>query len=145
MKTAPRIKKAKFLFLAMLIIGLSNFQPTIKALFVFLIEPFFCSLQYATISGQFHDEEMPVKHRTYESVVFRFEHHRRAYPADSVLYRLYRINPFLFWRWSDFRSSPRYQLPYLNPEIIDASNQKISPSREKNRYLPSLVMKGQNS
>ncbi|RRB18353.1 hypothetical protein [Larkinella knui] len=108
--------RLKRFLMVVILIFLSNTQP-VKPFFVLFLEGF-KSYQYATPSGGFEDFEMPLKHRTYESVVRRFDAYKHEHPSDTVLYRLFRKDPFLFWRWSDMISSPKYQLPYLNPDSI---------------------------
>ncbi len=98
-------------------VALSNIQP-MKVIFVIFLEPFCTTLDYATPTGGFRDDEIPMMHRTYEDITRWFNLYKQEHSTDTVLYRLYRINPALFWEWSAMISEPKYRLPYLNPREI---------------------------
>lgn len=41
-----------------------------------------------------------------------FDKYSKVYPNDSILHRNFAINPFKFWRWSEYMFSDLYKYPY---------------------------------
>ena len=114
-------KQIKRYLLVVAFIILSNFQP-LKFFFATFIEPFCTTLDYATPSGGFMDDEIPLMARKYDGIARRFDSYKLEHPSDTILYRLYRINPIMFWEWSDMFTHPKYRLPYLNPKEIPTNS-----------------------
>lgn len=42
----------------------------------------------------------------------KFSNYRKDHPADSILYRNFKMNPLYFWEWYDYATDPVYKLPY---------------------------------
>ena len=106
----------RWLIVAIFIV-LSNMQP-LKFFLQTFIEPFCTTLDYSSASGGFRDDEIPLMACNYDGIERRFISYKQEHPNDTVLYRLYRINPIMFWEWGDMVTKPKYRLPYLNPKDI---------------------------
>lgn len=82
--------------------------------------------RYSNISGTFTTLEIPIQGRLYkrppngEFILNRpnFLGCRAMPPSDTVVYRLFAINPLKFWRWGEYIFSWRYRLPYADWEAI---------------------------
>lgn len=75
---------------------------------------------YSTWHGELQTAERPFKGCDYRCVGMVLEEFKQQNPhsSDTILYRTFKRNPFVFWRWHDYVFHPRYKLPYLNPEEI---------------------------
>jgi len=82
--------------------------------------------RYSNISGTFTTLEIPIQGRLYkkppngEFILNRPNFYGcKAMPqSDTVIYRLFAINPLKFWRWGEYIFSWRYRLPYADWEAI---------------------------
>lgn len=82
--------------------------------------------RYSNFSGTFTTLEIPIQGRLYkrppngEFILNRpnFYGCRAMPPSDTVVYRLFAINPLKFWRWGEYIFSWRYRLPYADWEAI---------------------------
>jgi hypothetical protein len=97
----------------LLIVGISNYIPPIKGLL-----EFGTTYTYTTLHGRLQPWEMPGKQPDFQGAMRRFERYKQENPqsADTILYRTFRRNPLIVWRWHDYFFHPRYKLPYLNPQ-----------------------------
>lgn len=48
--------------------------------------------------------------------------------SDTVVYRLFAINPLKFWRWSEYIFDWRYRLPYKNWGTIKKNREILYPN-----------------
>lgn len=82
--------------------------------------------RYSNISGTYTKMENPIQGRMYkrppkgEFILNRpnFYGCRVMPQSDTIVYRLFAINPLKFWRWSEYIFDWRYRLPYTNWEAI---------------------------
>lgn len=82
--------------------------------------------RYSNISGTYTKLEIPIQGRLYkkppngEFILNRpnFLGCRAMPQSDTVVYRLFAINPLKFWRWGEYIFSWRYRLPYADWEAI---------------------------
>jgi hypothetical protein len=93
-----KLKKGMLVFL--LIVLVVNYVPPVKGLLDFGQKYYYTTL--------------------HEGALRRFELYKQENPAttDTVLYRTFKRNPLLIWRWHDYLFHPRYKLPYIDPEQI---------------------------
>jgi hypothetical protein len=79
---------------------------------------------YSTLQGELQTAERPFKGCNYGCVEMVLEEYKRQYPqsGDTILYRTFKRNPLIFWRWHDYVFHPRYKLPYLNPQHVTQVN-----------------------
>lgn len=49
---------------------------------------------------------------SYELVLKSFNDYKKVHKEDSVLYRNFKMNPLLFWKWYDYLTYEGYKLPY---------------------------------
>jgi hypothetical protein len=83
--------------------------------------------RYSNISGTFTALEVPMQGRLFkkppkgEFILNRPNFYGcRAMPqGDTVVYRLFYINPLKFWRWGEYTFDWRYRLPYSNWKNIE--------------------------
>jgi hypothetical protein len=108
-----KLKKGMLVFL--LIVLVVNYVPPVKGLLDFGQKYY-----YTTLHGEVQPWEMPSKQPNFEGALRRFELYKQENPAttDTVLYRTFKRNPLLIWRWHDYLFHPRYKLPYIDPEQI---------------------------
>ena len=82
--------------------------------------------RYSNISGTFTVMEIPIQGRMFkkppkgEFILNRPNFYGcKAMPQnDTVVYRLFSINPLKFWRWGEYIFDWRYRLPYTDWEAI---------------------------
>jgi hypothetical protein len=43
----------------------------------------------------------------------------RGFESDTTMYRLFRKNPLAFWRWKDYLTDKRFDLPYADWNEIE--------------------------
>lgn len=60
-------------------------------------------------------------------VMGRFIRENKPSPGNRVLYRLYKINPLCFWRWSFYIFSSR-KFPYRSWEDIEPNRMPYKPN-----------------
>lgn len=108
-------QKNSLLFLAIVLVV--NYLPPIKG-----ILDFGQTYHYTTLHGEVQPWEMPSKQPDFNGALRRFEFYKKQNPAtsDTVLYRTFKRNPFIFWRWHEYMFHPRYKLPYLDPQSIQS-------------------------
>jgi len=63
---------------------------------------------------------MEFKARDFEMMKRRFESYKTTKNIDSKIYRLFKKNPFAFWRWGRYFIGKRYKLPYKEWTEIEA-------------------------
>ncbi len=58
--------------------------------------------------------------KEYPKDIFKLVNFTKNYPnsPDTILYRLFVMNPLHFWRWGEYVFSWRFRLPYKNWEEI---------------------------
>ncbi len=58
--------------------------------------------------------------KSYPKTIFKYEGFVEQYPnsKDTTLFRLFKTNPFHFWRWAEYLYSWRFRLPYKSWEEI---------------------------
>jgi hypothetical protein len=80
---------------------------------------------YSTLQGELQTAERPFKGCDYSCVEMVLEEFKQEHPEsrDTILYRTFRRNPFVIWRWHDYLFHPRYKLPYLNPQHTEPKQQ----------------------
>ncbi len=108
-----RIKKIAIFFI--IIVGISNYIPPIKGLL-----EFGTTYTYTTLHGMIQPWEMPGKQPDFKGAMRRFELYKQENPnsTDTILYRTFKRNSVIVWRWHDYLFHPRYKLPYLGPQHI---------------------------
>ncbi len=82
--------------------------------------------KYSNISGTYTSSETPKKGRVYKRppggkfILNRpnFYGCKDMPQSDTIVYRLFDINPLKFWRWGEYIFNWRYRLPYANWELI---------------------------
>lgn len=82
--------------------------------------------RYSNISGSYTKMEDPKKGRVYqkppnnEFILNRpnFYGCNNMPMGDTLVYRLFAINPLKFWRWGEYVFNWRYRLPYTSWEKI---------------------------
>ncbi|MDO1449815.1 hypothetical protein Q0590_26285 [Rhodocytophaga aerolata] len=75
---------------------------------------------YSTFNGELQTAERPFKGCNYSCVEMVLQEFKHNHPgaSDTILYRTFKRNPLLIWRWHDYLFHPRYKLPYLHPEQV---------------------------
>jgi hypothetical protein len=58
--------------------------------------------------------------KSYPKTIFKYKPFVEEFPnsKDTILFRLFKLNPFHFWRWGEFIYSWRFRLPYKNWDEI---------------------------
>ena len=81
--------------------------------------------RYSNISGNVTVMENPIKGRLFKKpiagklpVCKLFRNGKKIEQKDTVLCRLFAINPLKFWRWGEYIFDWRYRLPYADWEAI---------------------------
>ncbi|MBS1578927.1 MAG: hypothetical protein JST29_04735 [Bacteroidetes bacterium] len=82
--------------------------------------------RYSNISGTYTKMEIPIQGRVYtrppkgEFILNRpnFYGCNLMPQSDTIVYRLFAINPLKFWRWGEYIFDWRYRLPYTDWEAI---------------------------
>ena len=82
--------------------------------------------RYSNISGTYTKMEIPIQGRKYkkppkgEFILNRpnFYGCKEMPQSDTIVYRLFAINPLKFWRWGEYIIDWRYRLPYTHWEAI---------------------------
>ncbi len=114
-------KNRKWYWLAAIVILFTNW-PAFKN-FTGLNDWYY---RYSNISGTYTVLENPIQGRIfgrYYKDAFILNK-RNAYgcvallQSDTIVYRLFAINPLKFWRWGEYIFSWRYRLPYTDWEAI---------------------------
>ncbi len=105
----------KILLAGLLIVLITNYVPPIKGLLDFGQKYYYTSLR-----GEIQPWEMPSKQPDFEGAMRRFQYYKSQNPmtTDTVLYRTFKRNPLLIWRWHEYLFHPRYKLPYIVPQEI---------------------------
>ncbi len=83
---------------------------------------------YSNQSGTFTAFEEPKFERNFKKPENGFFTLNSPYPytcdsipkGDTIVYRLFAINPLKFWRWGEFLFNWRYRLPYTNWEKVES-------------------------
>ena len=78
--------------------------------------------KYSNYGGTYTIYEIPSQGRTFNGVVktCSFPQFLQKYPGthDTIVYRLFKINPLKFWRWYEYIFDWRYSLPYESWEAV---------------------------
>ena len=79
-------------------------------------------MDYSTLHGELrtHQDGVIVKGYSWSNVVHTLNGYKRCRPTspDTVLYRLYKLQPYQFWDYLNYFTRPQWQLPYLDPTQI---------------------------
>lgn len=83
--------------------------------------------RYSNQSGTYTALETPIQNRMYKKppggrwiINAPNWYSCKAMPqTDTVVYRLFKINPLKFWRWGEYIFDWRYRMPYENWEEIE--------------------------
>ena len=77
---------------------------------------------YGNYQGTYTSLEIPSQGRMFNRVVrsCNYERFREKYPGstDTIVYRMFDINPLKFWRWYEYIVDWRYTLPYERWEDV---------------------------
>ena len=75
------------------------------------------NIYYSTLHGEYtgFQERGILFSNTFEDVAERFRLYKQCHPdsPDTVLYRTYRFEPYMFWEVGAFLTQPEWKLPYL--------------------------------
>lgn len=84
--------------------------------------------RYSNISGTYTVMEIPIQGRVYKEFSTKYfildksalEECKIPHipQSDTIVYRLFAINPLKFWRWGEYIFDWRYRLPYTDWEAI---------------------------
>lgn len=82
------------------------------------------NLQYTTVHGEYtgFQERGILFSNTFEDVNNRFQLYKRCHPTspDTMLYRTYRFEPYMFWEVGAYLTQPEWKLPYLAPDQVQS-------------------------
>lgn len=103
-------KRRKFLITIVVVIILSNTWPFSAILKIMVDGDMY--YRYSNFDGSNTSYEF--KSWTFEMAKSQQERCIKSHPEqkDKNLYRLFKINPFAFWRWKLYLFDERYKLPY---------------------------------
>jgi hypothetical protein len=90
--------------------------PPINALFTALFDE--GHYRYSNANGSFTAVDILSRKYNLAKIVpdsFLKEH---INSTDSIVYRTFWKNPLAFWRWAEYFTDPRYELPYKNWQSI---------------------------
>lgn len=100
----------------LILIVVSNLYP-----FTTIIKKIFDErhFRYSTFDGG--STFFEIKQRDFRMAKLQFKQCVEANPgiSDKNMYRLFKINPFAFWRWGDYIFNERYRLPYKSWSEIE--------------------------
>jgi hypothetical protein len=103
----------KIFFIVLMVIVFSNILPLDK---MFSNGSFY---RYSNNDGSVTFAEF--KTRDFEMMNRRFESHKTMTKNDNdTIYRLFKKNPFAFWRWGQYFFDKRYKLTYKDWSEIKA-------------------------
>ena len=81
--------------------------------------------RYSNESGTYTAMESPIENIMYQKppggkwIVNPNNCSTNTPAGDTILYRVFAINPLKFWRWGEYLFDWRYRLPYENWKIIE--------------------------
>ena len=81
--------------------------------------------KYSNESGTYTALETPIQNRMYQKppggkwIVNPNNCSTNTPAGDTILYRVFAINPLKFWRWGEYLFDRRYSLPYEDWNVVE--------------------------
>lgn len=115
--------KRSFLIIVVAVVVLSNIWPITAILKVTVDGDMY--YRYSNYDGSNTSYEF--KSWTLEMVKSQHENCLKHHPnqEDRNLYRLFKRNPFAFWRWRLYIFDERYKLPYKDWKEIEKNRKSV--------------------
>jgi hypothetical protein len=116
-------RNKRLIVIALLVIITSNFPP-FSVIFSLFNGPY----RYSNADGTFTFQEIWL--RDYDNMMRVYEHERPGFKLkDKRVYRLFRKNPLVFWRWRAYFIDKRYGLPFKDWDEIKRLRDKKQSQR----------------
>ena len=89
---------------------------------------------YGTSNGTFTFTEFKSRDKALMERLFDRYKTKYGENGDTILYRTFRRNPLAFWRYKDYLSGNRYDLPYLSKKEIQKNREQQPVVKGRGHY-----------